>query len=248
MTVAVSVASGVDNIISALPMLNPFRVEIAVGFIVILAAVNLRGVRESSKAFAVPTYLFIGSIAVMIVVVLVRTALGDAPVAESADYRGAGREPDARPRSCCCCCAPSRADAPPSPASRRSPTACPAFRRPKIQNAQKTLVAMGGIAIVLFSGLVVVALIAGVHYAEDACHLDRLRRLRDRRPAAQPDRPDRLGDVRQQLDPVLRHPGGDRGGAAARRQHRVQRVPAARLGARHRPLRARSRWRPAATG
>ena len=65
MTVAVSVASGVDNIISALPQLNAFRVEIAVGFIVLLAAVNLRGVRESSKAFAVPTYLFIASIAVM---------------------------------------------------------------------------------------------------------------------------------------------------------------------------------------
>ena len=42
MTVAVSVASGVDNIISAIPALNPFRVEIAVGFIILLAAVNLR--------------------------------------------------------------------------------------------------------------------------------------------------------------------------------------------------------------
>ena len=80
MTVAVSVASGVDNIISALPFLNTFRVEIAVGFIVILAAVNLRGVRESSKAFAVPTYLFIGSIAVMVGVALFRTEIGRAHV------------------------------------------------------------------------------------------------------------------------------------------------------------------------
>ncbi len=62
MTVVVSVASGVDNIISAIPELNPFRVEIAVLFVIILAAVNLRGVSESSKAFAVPTYLFIGSV------------------------------------------------------------------------------------------------------------------------------------------------------------------------------------------
>src|SRR4051812_6246201 len=85
LTVAVSVASGVDNIISAIPELNGFRVEIAVGFVVLLAAVNLRGVRESSKAFAVPTYLFIASIAIMVVTALIRTALGDAPIAESSD-------------------------------------------------------------------------------------------------------------------------------------------------------------------
>src|SRR3978361_959204 len=53
LTVAVSVASGVDNIISALPFLNDFRVEMAVGFVILLAAVNLRGVAESSKAFAI---------------------------------------------------------------------------------------------------------------------------------------------------------------------------------------------------
>jgi amino acid transporter len=83
MTVAVSVASGVDNIISALPFLESYRVGLAVGFVVLLAAVNLRGVRESSKAFAFPTYLFIASIAVMIVVALVRAALGDPAIAES---------------------------------------------------------------------------------------------------------------------------------------------------------------------
>ena len=54
LTVAVSVASGVDNIISALPFLAPWRVELAVLFVILIAAVNLRGVRESSKAFAHP--------------------------------------------------------------------------------------------------------------------------------------------------------------------------------------------------
>ncbi len=62
LTVAVSVASGVDNIISALPELNPFRVEIAVGFVILIVIVNLRGVREASSVFAIPTYLFIGSV------------------------------------------------------------------------------------------------------------------------------------------------------------------------------------------
>ena len=75
LTVAVSVASGVDNIISALPFLNPWRVELAVGFVVLIIIVNLRGVREASTVFAIPTYVFIGSVGVMIVTGLVRTLL-----------------------------------------------------------------------------------------------------------------------------------------------------------------------------
>jgi len=47
MTVAVSVAAGVDNIISAVPELNPHRVAVNIGFILVLTAMNLRGVRES---------------------------------------------------------------------------------------------------------------------------------------------------------------------------------------------------------
>ncbi|MFC5502159.1 APC family permease [Lysinimonas soli] len=170
MTVAVSVASGVDNIISALPMLNNFRVEMAVAFIVILAAVNLRGVRESSKAFAVPTYLFIGSIAVMIVVALVRTALGDAPVAETAGYAIKGQS-IAQAAVVLLLLRAFSSGCSALTGVEAISNGVQAFRRPKIQNAQKTLVAMGGIAIVLFVGLISVALISGVHYVEDACNL-----------------------------------------------------------------------------
>lgn len=170
LTVAVSVASGVDNIISAIPELNPFRIEIAIGFIVLLAAVNLRGVRESSKAFAVPTYLFITSIAVMVVVGLARTIAGDPPVAESAGYEvqvenlsQAGIILLLLRSFASGCAALTGVEA--------ISNGVPAFRVPKVQNAQKTLVAMGTIAITLFSGLVILALVAGVHYAEDACNL-----------------------------------------------------------------------------
>jgi amino acid transporter len=170
MTVAVSVASGVDNIISALPALNPLRIELAVFFVILLAAVNLRGVRESSKAFAFPTYFFIASIVLMVGVALVRTALGDPPVAESAGYTV-----DAQSLSqagfillllrafSSGCSALTGVEA--------ISNGVPAFRTPKIQNAQKTLVYMVAIAIVLFVGLISVALISRVHYAEDACHL-----------------------------------------------------------------------------
>ena len=165
LTVAVSVASGVDNIISAIPELNPYRVEIAVFFIILLAAINLRGVRESSKAFAVPTYLFIGSIAVMIVTALVRTWAGDAPVAESANVSVTGENLAGAAfillllRAFASGCAALTG-------VEAISNGVPAFRRPKIQNAQKTLMAMGATAIVLFSGLVAVALIGGVHYVD----------------------------------------------------------------------------------
>jgi amino acid transporter len=165
LTVAVSVASGVDNIISAVPELNPFRVEIAVGFVVLLAAVNLRGVRESSKAFALPTYLFIGSIAVMVVTALIRTLAGDAPIAESSDIvlqsedlSKAGFILLLLRAFASGCAALTGVEA--------ISNGVPAFRRPKVQNAQKTLMAMGATAIVLFSGLVAVALIGGVHYVD----------------------------------------------------------------------------------
>ena len=170
MTVAVSVASGVDNIISALPMLNNFRVEMAVVFVVILAAVNLRGVRESSKAFAVPTYLFIGSIAVMIGVALFQTAIGHAPVAETAGFAVKGQS-IAQAAVILLLLRAFSSGCSALTGVEAISNGVQAFRRPKIQNAQKTLVAMGVIAIVLFVGLITVALISGVHYVEDTCNL-----------------------------------------------------------------------------
>lgn len=163
MTVAVSVASGVDNIISALPFLEPYRVWLAVGAVVVLAAVNLRGVREASTAFAIPTYLFIGSVAVMLVTAIVRTLLGDAPVAESVDLElhseslaQAGFILLILRAFASGCAALTGVEA--------IANGVPAFRRPKVLNAQRTLMIMGGIAITLFSGLVAVGIISGARY------------------------------------------------------------------------------------
>lgn len=165
MTVAVSVASGVDNIISAFPQLDGVRVELAVVFVVLLAAMNLRGVRESSRAFAIPTYLFIASIAVMIVTALVRIALGDPPIAESSEV---GIQAESLTQAAFVllilrafasgCAALTGVEA--------IANGVPAFRRPKIRNAQQTLLLMGGTAIVLFSGLVAISLVGQVHYVD----------------------------------------------------------------------------------
>jgi amino acid transporter len=170
MTVAVSVAAGVDNLISALPFLNEWRVALAVGFVVLLAGMNLRGVRESGKAFAIPTYLFIGSVAVMIITGLIRTILGDAPVAESAQYAVEG-ENIAQAALVLLLLRSFASGCSALTGVEAIANGVPAFRKPKINNARTTLALMGGIAVTLFAGLVTLALVSGVHYVENACHL-----------------------------------------------------------------------------
>ncbi|WP_194398440.1 APC family permease [Microbacterium atlanticum] len=170
LTVSVSVASGVDNIISALPGLDPFRVELAVGFVILIVLVNLRGVREASTAFAIPTYVFIGSVAVMIVVGLVQTFTGDAPVASSAPYAVQAESVTQAAVILLVLRAFSSGCSALTGVEAVS-NGVPAFRQPKVRNAQTTLALMGGIAILLFTGLTALALISGVHYAENPCDL-----------------------------------------------------------------------------
>jgi amino acid transporter len=76
LTVAVSVSAGVAALYSAFGVLRPYRVPIALGFIVIIAWGNLRGVKESGRIFAVPTYAFIISIFTMLAVGVYKATLG----------------------------------------------------------------------------------------------------------------------------------------------------------------------------
>jgi amino acid transporter len=66
LTVAVSVAAGIAALTSAVPVLFPYRPWLCVAAVVAVAVANLRGIRESGKIFAAPTYLFIGSLGVLI--------------------------------------------------------------------------------------------------------------------------------------------------------------------------------------
>ncbi|MBI5945006.1 MAG: APC family permease [Chloroflexi bacterium] len=59
LTVSVSIASGVAQITSAIPALHDYRVALSVGFIMFVMLMNLRGVKESGTAFAIPTYFFV---------------------------------------------------------------------------------------------------------------------------------------------------------------------------------------------
>ena len=170
MTVAVSIASGTDNLISAFPALDPWRVEIAVGFILFLMAINLRGVRESGFAFAVPTYLFIASVLVMLGTGLYRMfALGEDLTAPSAHYAvHVEKQLEAAPFLLLFLLL--RAFASGSAALtgvEAIANGVPAFRTPKVKNAQITMTWMGITAITMFVGIVFFALATGVQYIEN---------------------------------------------------------------------------------
>ncbi len=169
MTVAVSVSSGVDNIISAAPSLHHQRVGMALVFVVLLAAVNLRGLREAGAAFAAPTYLFATGVFIMIGTGLFRVIIGDAPVAESAHYgvnvhHGYGSLGffalmffTLRAFSSGCTALTG---------VEAIANGVPAFKEPKARNAQLTLVAMGLIAVLMFVGITALALITKVHITD----------------------------------------------------------------------------------
>jgi amino acid transporter len=76
-TVAVQVAAGTAAVASAFPALGPYVKEISIGVVLVMCYGNLRGIKEAGKFFALPTYLFTGSILLMIAVGLVREALGN---------------------------------------------------------------------------------------------------------------------------------------------------------------------------
>ena len=78
-TVAVQIAAGTAAVASAFPVIGPYVTPISIGIILLMCFGNLRGIKEAGKIFALPTYLFSGSVILMIVVGIVREALGNLP-------------------------------------------------------------------------------------------------------------------------------------------------------------------------
>ena len=238
MTVAVSVSSGVDNIISAAPALNPHRVEMALVFITILTAVNLRGVKEAGTAFALPTYAFAVGVGVMIVTGVVKAVVGHPPVAESAKYTLHAQQGYhqltvfaliffALRAFSSGCTALTGVEA--------IANGVPAFQKPKAKNAQKTLLMMAGLACSMFIGITVLALVAKVHIVEpgNVCDLGGYAGCQSGgHPAPQRTVIAQLASAifgGEHSVGLLLHPGRDRAHPDPGREHRVQRFPAARL-------------------
>lgn len=168
LTVAVSMASAMANIGSALPIINQHKVWFAVVAILILAAANLRGIRESGIAFAIPTYAFMVGMFIMLGWGLFQiNVLGTELRAESAAFELHSEHGDimgfalvflvARAFSSGCAALTG---------VEAISNGVPAFQKPKSRNAATTLLMLGVIAVTLFMGIVLLAKETGVQMAE----------------------------------------------------------------------------------
>ncbi len=166
LTVAVSVSSGVQNAKSLLPFIDGHEAWVAAGAVLILMALNLRGVRESGTLFAIPTYCFMVGILVMIAWGLFRIlVLGDDVHTHSAQY-GIEADPDyaaftgfamvallARTFSSGCAALTG---------VEAISNGVPAFQKPKSRNAATTLLLLGTISVSMLVGVVALANLTGL--------------------------------------------------------------------------------------
>src|SRR3954449_9156919 len=171
LTVAVSVVPGVAAITSAVPALAPHAVAISLGLVVLLTIVNLRGVKESGRAFAVPTYGFVAIVLALLLVAGVRLALGQTLTAESAGY---GLASTAHTGGLLTLFLVLRAFASGCTALtgvEAVSNGIPSFRPPKERNAAGTLTIMGTLAVVMFGGITALGVLTHVHMAENPAML-----------------------------------------------------------------------------
>jgi amino acid transporter len=179
LTVAVSISSGAQYAAAAIPTFQNHEATVATVMVLLLMAMNLRGIRESGAFFAVPTYLFMFAILGMCAYGFGEMAFGTLPMAESADLdiipvKG-WEEPLttvglmillARAFSSGCAALTG---------VEAISNGVPAFKRPKSQNAATTLLLLGMIAITMMISVIVLAKQMGLRYVDP--HPEHLARL-----------------------------------------------------------------------
>jgi len=157
LTVSVSVSSGVFNLASAFPVLGSITLPLIVASIVAVMAVNLRGIRESGTIFAAPTYIFVGSVLLLVAVGIAQTLVGHAP-------RVTGVVPVAVPAEGVTLLLLMRAFADGCSAmtgTEAISNGTPAFKPPEWKNAQTTMVTMAVILGAVFLGISYLATVSG---------------------------------------------------------------------------------------
>jgi amino acid transporter len=155
MTVAVSTASAVEQVISAVPAIEGERVLLGVAAIVLITVGNLRGLRESGNIFAIPTYLFVGSALLMIAIGVYRIVVAGEASPVATPLPGA---PD--PLQPLGILLVLRAFASGSVAltgTEAITNGVPAFKKPEARNAATTLTAMALLLGILFIGITFIA-------------------------------------------------------------------------------------------
>ena len=166
LTVAVSISSAVANLSSALPFIGLHGTWWAVGIIVVITVLNLRGIKESGALFAVPVYFFMLAIFVMIAVAVVRLAAGSDLQAESANWDVIPEETFAGLALVFVVARAFSSGTTALTGIEAVSNGVPAFRRPKSKNAASTLLLLGVISMVMFTGITWLALQTGVRVTE----------------------------------------------------------------------------------
>ncbi|MEZ5168370.1 MAG: APC family permease [Acidimicrobiales bacterium] len=159
LTVAVSVSAGVAAITSAFPSLQPERVAICLGFIAIMTLANLRGMKESGRLFAGPTYIYVGILGILILVGLARVVSGhlDALPPNTAAVEELTGGSSLTGLTLLLFLRAFSSGAVALTGIEAVSNGVPAFRKPESRNASITLVIMGGILASYFFGISVLA-------------------------------------------------------------------------------------------
>jgi amino acid transporter len=157
LTVAVSVSAGVAALTSAFPNLEMYRVPIALGIVVFITLINLRGVKESGTFFAIPTYAFVVGVFAMIAIGLLRYVTGNVPTAEEAHVVQTGLEHATGSLGLFLILRAFAAGCTALTGVEAISNGIPAFRPPESDNAGKTLIGMVAILCVLFLGITFLA-------------------------------------------------------------------------------------------
>ena len=167
LTVAVSVSSGIDNLAALLHFIQPHKTLAAIAVVAILTIMNLRGIRESGIAFAIPTYLFMFGVFGTLVWGFARMLFGAHLRAETAGLTVHGPEMGIGGFALVFlllrafssgCAALTGVEA--------ISNGVPAFRSPKGRNAATTLLLLGTIAAFMFGGIVALAYITKAKFAD----------------------------------------------------------------------------------
>lgn len=162
LTVAVSISAAVANLGSTIHFVELHNVWFAVAIAVIITLLNLRGVKESGALFAIPTYIFIGSIFIMIGTAVFRSVRGDTMMAESATWEIAQQNAITGLALVFLVARSFSSGTTALTGIEAVANGVPSFREPKSKNAATTLLLLGLISMAMFSGITWLAIKTGV--------------------------------------------------------------------------------------
>jgi amino acid transporter len=162
MTVAVSVSAAKDNLISVFPIVGNHGMFVAFALIILITVMNLRGLRDSGFLFAIPAYFFMASIAFVTVWAIVKISQGNVLKAESADWTITEQGSIAGIALVFLFARAFSSGCSALTGVEAISNGVPAFRKPKSENAAKTLTLLGIISVSLFMAITILALKTGV--------------------------------------------------------------------------------------